>query len=91
MPKLAPDELSSALQGLPGWSAEEGQISKTFEFHSYLEGLDFAMALGQEAEKRDHHPDMTVTWRKVKVALSTHSEGGVTEKDTSLAEFAEGL
>jgi 4a-hydroxytetrahydrobiopterin dehydratase len=70
---------------------KDGQIVKTYEFGSYLAGIDFAVELANEAETRDHHPDLLVTWRKVKVSLSTHSEGGITEKDTSLASFAEGL
>jgi 4a-hydroxytetrahydrobiopterin dehydratase len=88
---MTQQELQAALGRLPGWDAEGEQIKKTYEFQTYLEGLDFAMALGREAERRDHHPDMKVTWRKVEVALSTHSEGGITEKDTGLAEFAESL
>jgi 4a-hydroxytetrahydrobiopterin dehydratase len=91
MPKLSESELHDALATLPGWEIEGGQITKTYEFGSYLSGVDFAVAVANEADDRDHHPDMTITWRKVKVSLSTHSEGGVTEKDTGLASFAEGL
>jgi 4a-hydroxytetrahydrobiopterin dehydratase len=91
MPKLTDAELTEALALLPGWELKDGQIVKTYEFGSYLAGIDFAVELANEAETRDHHPDLLVTWRKVKVSLSTHSEGGITEKDTSLASFAEGL
>lgn len=91
MPKLTDAELDDALAMLPGWEVEKGQISKTYEFGSYLAGVDFAVELANEAETRDHHPDLTITWRKVKVSLLTHSEGGISEKDTSLASYAEGL
>ncbi|MEO7453342.1 MAG: 4a-hydroxytetrahydrobiopterin dehydratase [Fimbriimonadales bacterium] len=91
MPKLTDEQLADSLAMLAGWEVEDGQITKTYEFGSYLSGVDFAVALANEAEDRDHHPDMTITWRKVKVSLSTHSEGGITEKDTELASFAEGL
>lgn len=89
MPKLTDSELHAALSGLPGWKIEGGELAKTFEFGSYLTGLEFVMAVGREAERRDHHPDMAIGWRKVKVTLSTHSEGGITEKDTGLAQFIE--
>ena len=91
MPKLTDAELTDALSTLPGWEVVDGQLSKTYEFGSYLSGVDFAVELANEAESRDHHPDLLITWRKVKVSLSTHSEGGITEKDTGLASFAEGL
>ena len=91
MPKLTEAELAEALNMLPGWELQDGQISKTYEFGSYLSGVDFATSLANEAEERDHHPDILITWRKVKVSLSTHSEGGITEKDTELASFAESL
>jgi len=91
MPKLTDADLADALAMLPGWEVQEGQLTKTYEFGSYLSGVDFAVELANEAESRDHHPDMLITWRKVRVSLSTHSEGGITEKDTSLASFAEGL
>jgi len=89
MPKLTDAELAAALEELPGWKVEDGMLTKQFEFGAYLSGLEFATTVGQEAERRDHHPDMLVTWRKVKVLLSTHSEGGITEKDTGLAKFIE--
>ena len=91
MPKLTDDELKVALGSLPGWSERDGAIHKTFEFESYMGGLEFARSLGEEAERRDHHPDLLVTWRKVDVGLSTHSEGGITEKDVDLARFANSL
>lgn len=91
MAKLTDEELEAAVDELDAWRVEDGQLSKQFEFGSYLDGLEFASALGQEAEKRDHHPDMTVTWRKVLVSLSTHSEGGITSKDVNLAKFADQL
>ena len=91
MPKLTEAELAEALNMLPGWEVQDGQITKTYEFGSYLAGVDFAVSLANEAEERDHHPDILITWRKVKVSLSTHSEGGITEKDTELASFAESL
>lgn len=68
-----------------GWEEEGGQLKKTFDFDSYAEGLIFAMAVGRMAEKRDHHPDMLLGYKKLTISLSTHSAGGITEKDVDLA------
>ena len=70
---------------------ENGRITKTYEFKTYAHGLLFASACGQLAEKRDHHPDLLMTWRKVKVSLSTHTAQGITEKDISLAREYDAL
>ena len=89
MPKLSDSELAAALQSLPGWEVEHGQLTKTFEFDSYLAGIEFARMCAEYAEKVDHHPDLLIMWRKVKVSLSTHSEGGITEKDIESAKAYE--
>lgn len=89
MPKLSDSEVASALASLPGWSVERGLLTKTFEFPSYARGVLFANACAAHAEKTDHHPDLLITWRKVRVSLSTHSEGGITEKDVESARAYE--
>lgn len=89
MPKFTDTALADELQELLGWKVDDGQLTKTFEFGAYLTGLEFAMTVGQEAERRDHHPDMNIGWRKVTISLSTHDEGGITEKDTGLARYIE--
>lgn len=64
---------------------ESKSISKLFEFNKYLEGIGFANKVGNIAEKENHHPDITITWRKVNVELSTHSVNGLSENDFILA------
>ena len=91
MPKFSDSEVLTQLEAIPGWSFEQNQISKAYSFDEYTKGLLFASACGLLAERRDHHPDLLITWRKVQVSLSTHSEGGVTEKDISLAKEIEDL
>lgn len=74
-------------QQLPdGWEREGDEIARTFEFDSYLEGVGFAAGAGGLAQEAFHHPSMTVDWREVEVRLTTHDEGGITEKDIDLAE-----
>ncbi len=82
-------EAELALRGLPGWTLFNSSIEKEFRFKSYLGGLDFAYALGKTAEGQDHHPDMLVKWRRVKVTLSTHAIGGLSMNDFIMAAKAE--
>ena len=91
MPLLSETELQSALTELPGWRTEGGALVREAEFPSYAEGLAFVQSLGQEADRRDHHPDLELTYRRVRIALSSHDAGGITERDAGLARFTEGL
>ncbi|MGV3662129.1 MAG: 4a-hydroxytetrahydrobiopterin dehydratase [Prosthecobacter sp.] len=90
---LTPDVLQQALTTLPGWQVEVGgqELVRTFEFKSYLDGIEFVKALGTAAEAMNHHPDMLVGWRKVTVRLSTHSAGGLTALDVELAGKASAM
>ena len=89
MTKLSDDEIRTALVDLPGWEHGDDLIAKEFGFPGFPDAVGFVVRLGMAAEKADHHPDLDVRYNKVRVALSTHSEGGVTEKDVALAKVAE--
>jgi len=78
-----------SLRGLHGWVLHDHTIEKEFPFSSYLNGLDFAYGVGKIAEKQDHHPDILIRWRKVKVSLSTHSIKGLSQNDFIIAAKAE--
>ena len=71
---------------VPGWEIEGGELVKVFKFGSYLEGVEFARKCGEVAEEMNHHPDLLIQWRKVRVSISTHSEGGVTGLDFEFAK-----
>jgi len=74
------------LQDLDGWSMKEDSIEKEFVFDDFKKALGFVNEVGALAEKEDHHPNIELfAYKKVKITLSTHSEGGVTEKDTDMA------
>jgi len=64
---------------------------KLFRFPTYLAGVDFVSSLARAAETMNHHPDIHLGWRKVRVRLTTHSAGGLTVLDTRLATVAESL
>jgi 4a-hydroxytetrahydrobiopterin dehydratase len=86
MPKLlTPSEIVQALARLQGWSQSDNEIARTFTLPSFPAALAFASAVGHLAERADHHPDILIQYRKVTLTLSTHSAGGLTEKDFDLA------
>ena len=92
MSRLTQDQIVKNLTDLAGWSQEENHIAKIFELKDFAEALAFVNKIGAEAEKMDHHPDIFIhSWNKVMITLSTHSEGGLTEKDFQLAEKIERL
>ncbi len=91
MATLSGDEIQAALGDLPGWEAGEGEIRKRFELADFRAAVAFVVRIAFEAEAADHHPDLDIRYRRVTVALSTHSEGGVTAKDLALALAIEAL
>jgi 4a-hydroxytetrahydrobiopterin dehydratase len=89
IPPMARREAEQFLRVLKGWTLTDGSIEKEFPFKSYLNGLDFAYSVGKIAEEQDHHPDILIKWRRVKLTLSTHSVKGLSENDFILAAKAE--
>jgi 4a-hydroxytetrahydrobiopterin dehydratase len=89
MPVLSDAEVESALCALPGWSRSGAEIEKTYECASFPDAVAFVVRIGFLAEAADHHPDLDIRWRRVRVALTTHDSGGLTENDTALAKQIE--
>ena len=67
------------------WLQENSLITKEFIFPDFKSALEFVNKVGELAEKANHHPDIELGWGRVKISLTTHSEGKVTEKDRALA------
>lgn len=84
--KLTDDQIQEGLSSLHGWLFDGGQIVKTYEFGSYPEGPDFAKRVGDLAEELNHHPDILITWCKVRVSVSTHDVRGISPYDFELAK-----
>jgi 4a-hydroxytetrahydrobiopterin dehydratase len=82
---LTADQVAAALDGLPGWSGDTAAISRTAELPTFPAAIAVVDRVAVVAEELDHHPDMDIRWRKVRFTCSTHSAGGVTEKDLNLA------
>jgi 4a-hydroxytetrahydrobiopterin dehydratase len=82
---LSDAEITTALGRLAGWEREGDEIVRTFECASFPDAIAFVVRAGFFAEAANHHPDLDVRWRKVRVALTTHDAGGLTQLDVDLA------
>jgi len=89
VPPMTKREAGQLVGVLTGWSLMDGSIEKEFHFKSYLDGLDFAYSVGKIAEEQDHHPDILIRWRRVRLTLSTHSVKGLSENDFIVAAKTE--
>ena len=89
--RLSDIAIQRGLGGLPGWSRRGDVITKTFQFRNFLTGIDFVVAIAKIAEAADHHPDIDIRYTKVVCTLSTHSAGGITQKDLDMARQIDGV
>jgi 4a-hydroxytetrahydrobiopterin dehydratase len=91
MPTVSQADLEAALKNLPGWIGGSNAISKLFELNAFTDAIALVNRIAAAAEAADHHPDIDIRYNKLHITLSTHSEGGVTEKDIALAAQIEKL
>jgi 4a-hydroxytetrahydrobiopterin dehydratase len=87
---LSSDTLNTWLQNNPSWALAGGVIERTYEFKDFVAAMAFVNRVADMAEEMDHHPDLDIRYNKVRMGLATHSAGGITELDTTLAERADG-
>lgn len=90
MSLLTPEEIAERLGRADGWERVDDSIQRTYKFPSFRSALAFVAFIGELAEDRDHHPDIDIRWNKVALTLSTHSAGGLTDKDFDLAGLIDG-
>ncbi len=91
MELLSDEEIADRLARLQGWEREGNAIAKTFERGDFVGSVRFVERLVEPAEDMGHHPDLEISWNRVKVKLTTHSAGGLTANDFELAERIEAL
>ena len=89
MTLLTKTEINDQLQTLDGWTLEGDAIRKQYTFKGFPEAIAFLNRLVPDAEQADHHPDITVNYRRVTLSWSTHDEGGLTAKDIAGAKMAD--
>jgi 4a-hydroxytetrahydrobiopterin dehydratase len=85
MSPLSDPEIEERLGGLPGWERSANAIRRTYECGDFVGSTNFVAEIVAPAEAMNHHPDLEISWDKVTVTLSTHSEGGLTAADFELA------
>ncbi len=88
--RLSDIEIQRALGARPGWSRRGNALTRTFEFPSFPAAVAFVNRVAEAAERVDHHPDVDIRYTKVTCSLSTHSAGGITQRDFKLAETIDG-
>ena len=89
MALLSKTEIDEQLKTLDGWALEGDAIRKQYTFKGFPEAIAFLNRLVPDAEQADHHPDITVNYRRVTLSWSTHDEGGLTAKDIAGAKMAD--
>jgi 4a-hydroxytetrahydrobiopterin dehydratase len=91
--RLDDAEVAAVLAGpdAPDWDLVDGMLVKTVECPSFPAALDFVVAVGRLAEAADHHPDIDIRWRTVRLALVTHDVGGLSVLDVALAREIDAL
>ena len=77
-------DLDDRLAALP-WDRDGDTITRSYEFDDYSSALGFVVRAGVAAEKANHHPDLTLVWGRVDALLTTHDDGGLTDKDADMA------
>ena len=85
MALLSDSEIEAKLGEADGWSRDGDAITKTFENNDFVGSVKFVDSLVEPAEGMGHHPDLELSWDKVKVTITNHAEGGLTENDFELA------
>lgn len=86
---IADDDARARLAALPGWAVVDRALVKQFTFDGFPEAVAFVSRLVAPSEAADHHPDLEINYRRVIVRYTTHSDGGLTEKDFAGARQAD--
>src|SRR5476651_110493 len=91
MPALNTKQINLQLKAVPDWSQRAHAIRRTFKFEGFMPGIDFVRRIAKQTLKINHQPDIDIRFDEVTLTLTTHDEGGITEKDFSLATQCDGV
>lgn len=84
--KLNDESITGWLESRKGWKRKDDALVKDFAFPSFRDSIVFVNRMATLADEHEHHPDIDIRYDKVRVTLSTHDAGGITEKDLTMAE-----
>ncbi len=85
MPALSAEQINLHLKAIPDWLKHAKTIGRTYKFETFLLGIAFVRRVAKRSDKLKHHPDIDIRFDKVALTLTTHDEGGITEKDFAMA------
>ena len=85
-PLLSQEDIDERLAKHPHWCQEDRCIARDFTFASFKEAISFVDLVAEAAEEMDHHPDFKISYKRVTLSITTHSEGGLTRRDFRLVE-----
>lgn len=89
--KMEEKEIREKLEDMEGWEFEDGALQVTYEFDDFKDTFTAMTRIAFEAEKLQHHPNWSNVYNHLEIQLTTHDEGGVTEKDFELAKIIDEL
>ena len=88
---LSEADIDRRLRELDGWAREGKAITRTWTFDGFPQALAFINRVGKLAEAANHHPDIYNSWATVRLSLTTHDAGGLTDRDFDVAKQIDGL
>lgn len=91
MAKLSTVQIKMGLKELAEWNKRNRAITRTYRFKDFVAAIKFVNGVAKLAEKAAHHPDIDIRWNQVTLTLTTHDQGGLTDKDFALARQADRL
>jgi 4a-hydroxytetrahydrobiopterin dehydratase len=86
MSVLSPEMVQQGLQSLPLWKLEGKEIVRHYQFPDFVAAIVFVNQVAEKAEKAGHHPDIDIRYNKVRLALISHDQGGLTQRDIKMAQ-----
>ena len=89
--RLSEEQISAQLAGVDGWTRDGDTIRKQYTLGGFPDAIAFVTRLAFDAEAADHHPDIFINYKRVMISFTTHSEGGLTQKDFEGAKQVDAL
>ena len=89
MAKLSCAQITEKLKSIQGWEHKSDAVVKRYQFKAFIDGIHFVDRIAEIAEGIDHHPDIAINYTRITFSCATHDQGGITEKDFTLANEVE--
>jgi 4a-hydroxytetrahydrobiopterin dehydratase len=83
---LTSAEIKEALQKIPGWTLQDGKLTREWTFKDFIQAIEFVNKIATLAEAAGHHPDIDIRYNRVHLSLVSHDAGGITQRDANMAK-----